>query len=76
MANLVKIGETEEKCTFVFGGDDELVVSVVVVRVELFVVNDKSTGVDAEVVVRHQILYFRIRARVRVGCFHFQYARP
>lgn len=62
--------------TFVPGGDNEFVVSIVVVRVELLIVDYDPARVHAEVVVRHQILYFRVRAGIRVGRFHFQYTRP
>lgn len=62
--------------TFVSGGDNEFVIGIVVIRVELLIVNYYPARVHAEVVVRHQILYFRVRTGIRVGRFHFQYTRP
>lgn len=62
--------------TFVLGGQDELVVRVVVVSVQLLVVVDDTRSVDGEMVVAHVVHDLGVLARVRVHGLHFQYGRP
>lgn len=59
--------------TFILGKNSEFVISIVVIRIELLIINDDSTWVYTEVVVRHQILYCSIITWIRIRRFHFQY---
>jgi len=62
--------------TLIFSGDGEFVISVIIVRVELLVIANETAGIHAKVIVGYEIFYFRVRARVGVGCFNSQYICP
>lgn len=48
--------------TLIFSSNNEFVVGVIVVRIQLFVVDDNSIRVHAEVIVRYKVFYFRVRS--------------
>lgn len=61
--------------TFVFGGQHELVVRVVVVRVQLLVIVDDARCVYREMVVAHVILDLGVLPGVGVHGLHLEYGR-
>ncbi len=60
------------RLALVLGGDDKLVVGVVVIGVELLRVGDDTGRVHLEVVVAHRVLDLGVGTRVRVGGFDAQ----
>lgn len=62
--------------TFVFGGQHEFVVRVIIVGIQLLIVVHDARSVHREMIVAHVVLDFGVLSRIGVHGFHFQNRRP